>query len=320
MGYMARREVEKITDPRQRARFIKRTLWIILVLNIVVAGAKYFYGLATHSTAMQADGIHSAFDATGNVIGLISIVIASRPADSNHPYGHAKFETFAASILGALLLVAAFSIGYEAVTNLIAQAAPVQVTPISFIVMFATLVINISVTSYEHYAAKRSASEVLNADAAHTLSDVLVSLGVIVGLFFVWLGFNLADSIAALLVSAMIVYTAVGIFRMAVRSLSDEAMLPEQEILACVLRHPGVRSCHQVRTRGIPSQIYIDFHILVDPLMSVQSSHGLAETIEKDLRQKFPAVSDVTIHIEPDNEKERQEATTIHFDIKKSAD
>ena len=87
-----------------RMRSIRRVLWIVLVLNLAVAAAKYVYGAVTGSASMQADGIHSVFDSAGNVVGLVGIALASRPADEGHPYGHAKFETYASLVIGVLLL------------------------------------------------------------------------------------------------------------------------------------------------------------------------------------------------------------------------
>ena len=88
----------------ERMRSIRRVLWVILVLNLAVAAAKYVYGLMSGSASMQADGIHSVFDSAGNVVGLVGIALAARPADDSHPYGHAKFETYASLVIGVLLL------------------------------------------------------------------------------------------------------------------------------------------------------------------------------------------------------------------------
>ena len=306
---MTRTQTEQAAGGAQRVRAIRRVLWGILILNIAVSAAKFFYGLITSSASMQADGIHSLFDATGNIIGIVGMTLAARPADAGHPYGHGKFETFASILVGVLLLLAAFKVGFDAASSLIAGHSAVEVTPLSFVVMFGTLAVNIFVTAYERRAAKRTNSEILAADAAHTLSDVLTSLGVIVGLLFVRFGFPLADSIAALVVSLLILYTAVGVFRQAINTLSDKARLPSADIKSIVCAHPGVAECHRIRTRGVPSEVYLDFHVLVSHLMTVGQAHELAERIEEDLHQAFPALVDVTIHIEPDNEKERREGT-----------
>ena len=127
-------------------RQVERVLWIVLVLNLVVAASKYFYGLASGSASMQADGIHSVFDSLGNVIGLVGISLAARPADAGHPYGHSKFETYGSLAIGVLLLFAAFEVGSSAVEKLVAGTYTAQVTPVSFIVMVGTLVVNLFVT------------------------------------------------------------------------------------------------------------------------------------------------------------------------------
>lgn len=139
----------------ERMRSIRRVLWVILVLNLAVAAAKYVYGLMSGSASMQADGIHSVFDSAGNVVGLVGIALAARPADDSHPYGHAKFETYASLVIGVLLLLAAFEVGSSAVGKLVSGVYTAEVTPVSFIVMVGTLAVNIGVTTYERRCAKR---------------------------------------------------------------------------------------------------------------------------------------------------------------------
>ena len=189
-----------------RMRSIRRVLWIVLVLNLAVAAAKYVYGTVTGSASMQADGIHSVFDSAGNVVGLVGIALASRPADEGHPYGHAKFETYASLVIGVLLLLAAFEVGSSAVAKLASGSYTAEVTPLSFAVMAGTLAVNLGVTTYERRCAKRLKSEVLAADANHTLSDALVSVGVIVGLAAVALGFPMADPVMALVVTLSLIH------------------------------------------------------------------------------------------------------------------
>jgi cation diffusion facilitator family transporter len=304
---MHNRNTAQTHKRHERSRHIRRVLWGVLALNLVVSAAKYIYGSLSGSVSMQADGIHSLFDSAGSVVGLVGIAIASRPADEGHPYGHGKFETFASAVIGTLLLFAAFKVGFDALSNLFAGASSVEVTPLSYVVMAATLVINIAVTVYERTAGKRLDSEILKADAAHTLSDALVSLAVIAGLALVQVGFRQADSMLALVVGAVILYTAFCVFRQAAATLSDKARIPVAEILRVVSAHPGVEECHCVRTRGIPTEVYLDFHLLVNPQMSVQDSHDLAARVEQCLHEAFPAVADVIIHIEPNTETERLE-------------
>ena len=284
-----------------RMRSIRRVLWAILFLNLAVAAAKYFYGLASGSASMQADGIHSVFDSAGNVVGLVGIALAARPADEGHPYGHAKFETYASLVIGVLLLLAAFEVGSGAVGRLATGTFTASVTPASFVVMVGTLCVNVGVTLYERRAAKRLRSEILAADASHTLSDALVSVGVIVGLALVSLGFPAADPVMALVVTAAILVTAFDVFKHALATLSDKARIPEEDLRATALEVEGVRDVHRIRTRGTEGEVYADLHVMVAPEMTVGKAHRLADAVEAAVQRRFPNVIEVLVHIEPDD-------------------
>ena len=284
-----------------RMRSIRRVLWAILFLNLAVAAAKYFYGLASGSASMQADGIHSVFDSAGNVVGLVGIALAARPADEGHPYGHAKLETYASLVIGVLLLLAAFEVGSGAVGRLATGTFTASVTPASFVVMVGTLCVNVGVTLYERRAAKRLRSEILAADASHTLSDALVSVGVIVGLALVSLGFPAADPVMALVVTAAILVTAFDVFKHALATLSDKARIPEEDLRATALEVEGVRDVHRIRTRGTEGEVYADLHVLVAPEMTVGKAHRLADAVEAAVQRRFPNVIEVLVHIEPDD-------------------
>jgi len=284
------------------AHRVERVLWIVFVLNLAVAAAKFFYGLASGSASMQADGIHSVFDSVGNIVGLVSIALAARPADEGHPYGHSKFETYGSLAIGALLLLAAFEVGSGAVGKLMSGSYTAVVTPASFAVMVGTLVINLFVTTYERRAGRRLKSEIIMADAAHTLSDVFVSFGVIAGLVLVVLGFPQADPLMALVVTAAILVSAWGVFRTAFRTLSDTAQLPEAAVRAVAASVPGIRGVHRVRTRGTEAEVYCDLHIWVDPAMTVRDAHALGDEVEAAVKEQFPAVREVLVHIEPEGD------------------
>ena len=284
-----------------RMRSIRRVLWTILLLNLGVAAAKYAWGTISGSASMQADGIHSVFDSAGNVVGLVGISLAARPADAGHPYGHAKFETYASLVIGVLLLLAAFEVGSSAAAKLAAGSYTVEVGPMSFVVMAGTLAVNLGVTVYERRFAKRLRSEVLAADANHTLSDALVSVGVIAGLAAVALGFPMADPIMALVVTAAILATAYDVFKHALATLSDRARIPEGDLRAAALAVPGVRGVHRIRTRGTEGEVYADLHVLVDPSMTVADAHRLADEVEADIKERFANVIEVLVHIEPND-------------------
>jgi cation diffusion facilitator family transporter len=295
MGY-TRPASEQGADRIKRIRFV---LWTILVLNVAVALAKLLYGIAINSVSMQADGFHSLFDGLSNVVGLVGIGLASRPADSDHPYGHSKYETYASAAIGAMLVLAAYRIGSEAISELTGTVSPPDVDAVAFAIMLGTLCVNIGVTLWERSVGKRLNSEILIADASHTASDAFVSTGVILGLLAVQLGYPKADPIVALLVAAAILRTAWIVFKQANVTLSDTARIPPASICSAASSVQGVLGCHEVRTRGSAAEVYVDLHIQVDPDMSVAQGHGVAEKVERRLCEVFNEVADVIVHLEP---------------------
>jgi len=282
-----------------RYRRVRKVLWVVLALNIAVALAKLIWGMVTRSAAMQADGIHSFFDGTSNVVGLVGIWFAARPADEGHPYGHGKFETFTAASIAAMLAIAGYTVGRGAIAHLTGQGGATEVTVGSFVVMACTLCVNILVTTWEARVGRRLGSEVLIADSRHTLSDVAVSVGVIISLVLVALGWEQADGVVALLVAAVILNTALGVIRGVGRTLGDAARLPALDIEATARGVAGVVDCHSVRTRGLESQVYVDLHVVVGPGTTLESGHEIGHDVEEALRTRFAQIVDVVVHVEP---------------------
>lgn len=289
-----------VPSAASQAAQVRKVLLIVLALNVAVAAAKIAWGLMSRSSAMYADGFHSLFDGTSNVIALVGIAVAARPADESHPYGHTKFETYSAVAIGAMLLFAAYNIGTQAIEHIAGGAQHTEVSTMSFIVMLGTLAVNFVVTTYERSAGRRLGSEVLLADADHTSSDIFVSLGVIVSLGLVQLGFGEADGIVSLIIAGVIVYTALGILRRASQTLSDSARLPIAELATCAESVAGVVGSHHIRTRGTDSAVLVDLHVVVPGSMTVAEGHEVAHAVEECIRRHHAQVTDVTIHIEPE--------------------
>lgn len=295
MGYT---RPSNMAEAGERIRSIRRVLWTILALNLAVALAKLGWGLVTHSSAMQADGFHSLFDGTSNVVGLVGMAIAVRPADRDHPYGHAKFETYASAAIAGMLVIAALRVATSAIGQLSGATSP-RVDAVSFVVMILTLTVNVFVTTWEQRVGRRLGSEILIADASHTRSDILVSVGVLISLVLVSMGLTKADGIVALLVAGAIVYTAWGVIRQVGVTLSDTARIPVAEICEVVLAVAGVLGCHHIRTRGSEAAVYVDLHVQVDASRSVADGHRIAEEVERAIGARFAHVVDVIAHLEP---------------------
>jgi len=186
-----------------RDREISNVLSFILALNLLVAGAKLLYGHWTGSLSMWADGLHSMFDGASNVIGLVGMWAAAHPPDESHPYGHRKFESFAAFAISVFLFLACFKILENSYARLLDPNVP-RVTALSFGVMLATIGINLFVTRYEQRRSAELKSGILHADSMHTLSDVYSSISVLIGLIAVRLGFPILDPIMAVVIAGFI--------------------------------------------------------------------------------------------------------------------
>ncbi|MBK5254986.1 MAG: cation transporter [Vicinamibacteria bacterium] len=297
-----------------RAEGISRVLWQILFLNLLVALGKASWGLVSGSTAMLADGIHSLTDGSGNIVALIAMKAARKPPDADHPYGHHKYESFASAAIGLMLCLAAWKIVSGSVTALVAYVRsgihpPVEVTATSFAIMIITLGINIFVVSFETRRGKELGSDVLQADARHTLSDVWVTLGVLLSLFLVKYGIPIADPIVGLFVALAIVWAAIEVFKGAHTTFSDQQRLDPREVMERVVAFEGVLGCHNIRSRGTGAIIHMDMSILVDPAITVDKGHTIARDLEAWLCGQYESLADVVIHVEPDNEDQRSRST-----------
>ncbi len=283
---------------QQRNRKIRLVLFAILVANWVVAVAKLGFGLLSQSAAVTADGLHSFIDGGSNVLGLVAMGVASRPADEDHPYGHGKFEALASLGIGAMIGIGMLELGRMALDSILNDKHP-QVTVTMAGVMVFTLVVNVAVTRVERHYGRKYKSALLLADASHTLSDVYVTLAVLASLLLVWLGFPRADGLIALGVMVFVAWVAYGIVRQAVGILSDTARLDPVEVARQTMGVAGVRICRDVRSRGMEESVYVDLKIEVDPHLSTAQAHEVADRVERTLQATYPQVVDVVVHVEP---------------------
>lgn len=284
---------------------VRRTLIMIFALNLSVAILKGGYGLLTNSLSMSADGLHSLLDSSSNIIGLVGISLASRPPDREHPYGHAKFENFASVGIAVLLFYSCFHLIFEALDRFQHPSLP-QVTPLSFAIMAVTLIINIAVSSYENTLGKKLKSSILVADSLHTRSDILASIGVILGLVAANNGYPLADPAIALFICVLIALTGLHIISDSSRVLLDRAAIDERVIADLAGSIAGVGSCHNIRTRGPAGEVYVDLHIGVDPSLSIDEAHKVGKEVELTIKSRIKGVSDVVVHLEPWDETGRK--------------
>ncbi|MCX5709471.1 MAG: cation diffusion facilitator family transporter [Candidatus Omnitrophica bacterium] len=278
---------------------IRYVLIIVLALNWLVASAKIFYGFLSKCESMAADGFHSLADGASNIIGLIGIHFACQPIDKDHPYGHKKYETFFALGIAAMLFIVAFNLAKEGVTHLFIPSAKPVVDLKSFIVMLATMGINIWVMNYERREGKKLQSDILISDAMHTNADIFTSASVIIALIVIKLGYPILDPIATVLISLFIAHAGYDIIKQSSNVLCDTVALDVRKIESIVLEVKGVKACHKIRSRGRPDDIHIDLHVQVNPDMHVDNAHRISYAIEEAIKKGIPEITDVVVHIEP---------------------
>jgi cation diffusion facilitator family transporter len=267
-------------------------------LNLAVAGAKLILGYATGAVSILSDGFHSLTDSASNIVGLVGMRAARMPPDADHPYGHRKYETLAAGAIFIFLLLAVLEIGRAALKGLTAPAPPV-VTWLSFAVMIVTLLINLALVRYEGGAGLRMNSELLRADAMHTRTDVYATIGVLVSLAAVWLGFPLLDPIGGIAIAVVIAHTGYQIGRDASRILSDRVMIDEEEIRRVVMSVPEVLGCHHIRSRGTLDHVFLDLHVWFPADAPLRHAHNVSHVVKDRLLERYPQIADAIIHIEP---------------------
>ncbi|MGH7146340.1 MAG: cation diffusion facilitator family transporter [Nitrospiraceae bacterium] len=288
-------------DGTARTKDVRFVLWAVLVLNLLVAGAKLLYGVMTGSLSMQADGFHSLFDGVSNVVGLIGLWFASFPPDADHPYGHKKYETLAAASIGAMLVGTCLYLLWNSYEHWLESVHP-SVTATSFAVMVGTMVVNYGVMRWERRKGEQLRSEILVADSRHTGSDILTSFSVLVGLAAVQMGYPLMDPIVAVAIAGVIAYTGVQVLWETSRSLTDVARLDPDAVRRVVLANKDVLDCHEIRTRGLPDHIFVDLSVHVRATMSLTDAHAVAHQVEDALKQQFEGVAEVIVHVEPDGQ------------------
>ena len=249
-------------------------------------------------------------DAASNVLALLGLKWAAAPADARHPYGRHKIEMVAALGIGVLIIVGLFELATAAIRSLVRGTAGPTIGWGGFAIVLATIAVNYGVSRYEQRRGRELGSALLRADARHTQSDIYASAAVIASFIAVRAGITWADGVATLALVVLIGHVAWEVFRDNVPVLIDAAVLDPAgvaDLARSVVRADAEASAtiwtstsiHHVRSRGSHTAVELDLHLEVAPEMSVEDAHRLARQIERELKVKFPQVSDVIIHIEP---------------------
>lgn len=279
---------------------VRQVLVITLILNMLVAVSKIVIGAWSGVLSISADGVNSLVDASSNVIALFANRLANRPPDADHPYGHRRFETIAALLIGAFLLLTAFELISTVIERLQGGGEPLTIAPLAFVVMVATLVVNIFVNAYETRVANRLNSQLLSADAAHTRSDIFVTISVLMSMglvtVFKW---SWADTAATIVIILFILKAAWEVLSRTTRVLVDTAPFDPEQLTQWVLSLPSVDHVVRARSRGSLDAVQVDIDVQVAPAMTAAQTEAISSAIRTELERKISGLTEVEVHFVP---------------------
>lgn len=285
-----------------------RALSLSLVVAGVVFGLKWLAYALTGSVALYSDALESIVNIVAAGAALIAVLVSRRPADSNHPYGHTKAEYFSAVLEGVLIVLAALAIVREAWPRLLAPE-PIPELGAGMLVSLVASGLNALLGWFLIRNGRRARSPAVVADGQHILTDVLTSVGVLVGIGLAWLsGWWVLDPLLAIAVAINILWVGWRLVRDSVGGLMDEA-IPEQELadirnslnyaLEGLTSDGRVLEIHDLRTRRAGPRTFVEFHLVVPGATSVEQAHQICDRLENALRANLDGVR-TTIHVEPD--------------------
>jgi cation diffusion facilitator family transporter len=284
-----------------------------IAVGVTVLVVKLVAWWLTGSVALYSDALESFVNVATAIVTLGAIRYGARPADANHPYGHHKVEYFSVALEAALITVAAVLI--------IVESAPVLLAPRALNEPGVGLAVNLLATAINAAwsfvllrEGRRRRSPALAGDGTHLLTDVITSVGVIVGLLLALAtGWLILDPLLAIAVAINILWHGWKLLRESVAGLMDEALAPEQltRIREIIRGNAGgAIEAHDLRTRAAGSMTFVEFHLVVPGAMSVADSHAICDRIEKALRVEV-ADATITIHVEPEEKAKHAGAVVI---------
>lgn len=291
-----------------------RATFFGLIVNLLLACGKMFAGIVGHSHALVADAVESLADIFSSLIVWRGIVVASAPADEDHPYGHGKAEPIAAAIVATMLLLAATGIAIKSLQEIInPHLSP---APFTLLVLVAVVAIKESLYRFVKSEGEAVKNTAVQSDAWHHRSDAITSLAAFVGISIALIGgegYEGADDVAALVASGIIGYNGWRLLKPALNELMDTSPDPliTAQIRSIAEKVSGVECVEKCYVRKMGYQLYVDMHIQVDGSMSVESAHKIAHCVKDEIKNNIPLVSDVLIHIEPALHKKENQIAQV---------
>ena len=296
-----------VMKEKDREKSIYRVTLAGSAVNVVLLVFKFVAGFLGGSAAMIADAVHSLSDFITDVIVLLFVKLSSKPEDSDHDYGHGKYETLATSLIGLALMCVGIMIMYNGACSIV-SAIMGNPLPQPGMIALAAALVSIALKEWAYRftvkVGRECESQAVIANAWHHRSDALSSIGTAVGIGgAILLGEKWAvlDPIAAVVVSVFIIRTAWQLTKQSAGELLEQSLPAEmeREIEEIVAREPMTSEVHHLRTRRIGSHIAIEMHLRMPGDISLYESHLHATNIEQELRKRFGASTHIGLHVEP---------------------
>lgn len=296
-----------MTDEKQRLREVYKVTIAGSIINVLLLVLKFAAGILGHSAAMIADAIHSLTDFATDVVVLVFVKLGNKPMDKDHDYGHGKYETLATAIIGISLFAVGVMICWSGLVKTYQALCGEQLQQPGVVALVAA-VLSIVMKEWAYQftvrVGRKFHSEAVVANAWHHRSDVLSSIGTMLGIGgAILLGDHWAvlDPLAAIVVSVFIIKAAWGLVMQSVKELTDASLSEkeEDEILKTASEEEGVGEIHNLRTRRIGNNIAIEMHVRMPGSLSLYAAHEHATAIENRLKRKYGVGTHVGIHIEP---------------------
>ena len=289
-------------DARANQRLRIQTATAALVVGAVLLAAKFYAWRVTGSSAVLSDALESIINVVASGFAIVSVILAAKPPDRTHPYGHGKIEFFSAGFEGALIVLAAFGIFKAGLAHLL-NPQPLPRLEIGLLVMAGASGVNVILGLVLIRVGQRTRSIALEAGGRHVLTDVYTSVGVIVGLVLVrFTGWYWMDGLVACIVGVNILVTGFRLIRKSYQGLMDRADPAVLERIASVIaahRRSVWIDIHKLRAWSAGSRIHVDLHLILPRRMTLADAHTEADDLEKAILQEVEGAASVLVHMDP---------------------
>lgn len=291
-------------DQELAERKKKRVALSSVAAAIVLTLLKLVIGLSTNSLGILSEAAHSGLDLVAAVVTYFAVKIAGKPADEDHNFGHGKAENLSALFETILLLITCGWIIYEVIERLSGRHVVIEVTFWSFFVVIFSIIVDISRSTALKRTAKKYNSQALEADALHFTSDIFSSGVVLIGLICYAFGITYADSIAALIVSIIVIFISIKLGKRSIDVLLDSAPRGiKEKVLEISRTIPEVLYVHDIKVRNSGPETLIDLNIHLNQQLTLEKAHEISHYVEQKICENV-SMCKVMVHIEPDDIKE----------------